>query len=146
MDLKIVPSLFDYDTYLAEVKKTLSDDKTVYYLDTCFLSQMYKLNSSIREDFYKWLNSKIDYIKLPHWCYCEYLKRAINSEKLKEFYPLSKLKEKVNNLNADFQLLKYFIDDEKVHAINFSTKEEFVNKLNETSNFIDTVTKSFKNN
>lgn len=146
MDLKIVPSLFDYDTYLAEVKKTLSDDKTVYYLDTCFLSQMYKLNSSIREDFYKWLNSKIDYIKLPHWCYCEYLKRAINSEKLKEFYPLSKLKEKVNNLNADFQLLKYFIDDEKVHAINFSTKEEFVNKLNETSKFIDTVAKSFKNN
>ncbi|MBR5964573.1 MAG: hypothetical protein IK015_00415 [Treponema sp.] len=146
MDLKIVPSVFDYDTYLTEIKNTLSDDKTIYYLDTCFISQMYKLNLTIRSDFYKWINTNINYIKFPHWCYCEYLKRAVNSEKLKEFYPLSRLKEKVNNLNSDFQLLKYFIDDEKVHAINFSNKEEFVNKLNETSKFIETVAKSFKNN
>lgn len=146
MDLNVAPSVFDYDAYLTEIKNTLSDDKTIYYLDTCFLSQMYKLNSTIRGDFYKWINSKIDNIKFPHWCYCEYLKRAINSEKLKEFYPLSNLKEKVNNLNTDFQLLKYFIDDEKVRAINFSNKEDFVNKLNETSKFIETLAKSFKNN
>lgn len=150
MDLKVVSSVFDYDAYLGELKNTLSNDKTVYYLDTCFLSQMYKLNSTIRADFYKWLNSKIDYIKFPHWCYCEYLKRAINSEKLKEFYPLSKLQEKVNNLNVDFQLLKYFIDDEKVRTINFSpkvsSKADFVNELNKTSKFIETVAKTFRNN
>ena len=36
MDLKVVPSVFDYDTYLTEIKNILSDDKTVYYFDTCF--------------------------------------------------------------------------------------------------------------
>ena len=107
---------------------------------------MYKINSIIRGDFYKWIESHVNSLKLPHWCYWEYQKRAINNEKLKDFYPLSKITEKVNALTSDFQVLKFFINDSKASSLNFKNKEELIDKLNEESHFLQALTKVFRNN
>ena len=66
MDLMTVPAEFNYDEYLSELKALFADNEARYYLDTSFLSQMYKLNSSIRKDFYEWGKEKGENIKLPY--------------------------------------------------------------------------------
>nr|MCR5291007.1 hypothetical protein [Treponema sp.] len=146
MDLLTVPAVFDYDLYLNEIKSLFADIETFYYLDTCFLSQMYKLKESIRKDFYKWINSHIKNVRVPYWVYCEYTKRAVNNNGLSEFYPLSDIQSKVNAVASDFQLLKDFADIKTVKSMGYNTLDEFFAHVTDVSKEIEKVANSFRIN
>jgi len=88
MDYRVVHSYVNFVDYRNEIIEVLSDPDSTIFVDTNMLSQMFKLRRAARQEFYAWVNSNLTRIHLPHWAYNEYMKRAVDPNKLKEFYPV----------------------------------------------------------
>ena len=66
----------DKTRYLLAIKQLLEDADCHIFVDTNILSQLFKLNSSARQDFYNWVDNCGARFHIPNWVVLEYSKRV----------------------------------------------------------------------
>lgn len=145
MDLRNTYHSFDLNEYRRQLIDILVNEDYVIFLDTNILSSMFKLYKDARTDFYKWVNANRERIKIPNWVLNEYLKYAVNTEKLKEFYPIN-FSRIYKDLENQINYLKLLIDDTKAKEAGYDNKLKLINELQGTSNFLSNIHKKFRIN
>lgn len=136
----------DYLGYLNEIESIITDPNTLFFIDTCFLTQMYKVNGNIRNNFYTWINENKAHIFIPHWAYNEYLKHTIDSSKVRDLYPLNNLKTISKEIDEAFSQIRRLTTPLKLKQLNLENETQLSDYLNETKEKIEHLNKIYQSN
>ena len=80
--MKFPQLLVDVDAYYAQLKQLILDHECHIFFDTNIISQMYRLNSDARNEFYVWLDSIKDRTHVPNWAIHEYTNRFLTEKNI----------------------------------------------------------------
>ena len=95
----------DKTRYLLAIKQLLEDADCHIFVDTNILSQLFKLNSSARQDFYNWVDNCGARFHIPNWVVLEYSKRVYGNmlaDYVDELSEAKKITQKLEMLQKFF--------------------------------------------
>lgn len=72
--------LLDVDKYYSQLVQLIAEDDCHVFFDTNIISQMYRLNSAARNEFYNWLSSLNTRAHVPNWAIHEYSNRFLTEK------------------------------------------------------------------
>jgi hypothetical protein len=145
VDLRQPCQKFDPEEYRNCIIAALTEENTVVYLDTNVLAMPYRLFTGARQDFYKWVKANEEKVRIPNWVMNEYLKRATDSNKLKEFYPVkvNEISKQIKNQRDCFSIL---LDEDKAKKAGFDSVNDIMGTLNNAYGFFEELNKCFGSN
>lgn len=114
----------DVTKYLADIQTILEADDCHVFVDTSVLSQLFKLNSGARRDFFAWVESCKNRFHVPNWVVMEYNKRVYGN-KLKDYVDeLGKAKEVGAHLKNLQRFFWGYVDDEELRGTTYQDKRQ----------------------
>lgn len=131
--------------YQEHIKSLLHDSECAIFIDTNILSQLYRLNDSARQDFYKWINYCGERFHVPVWVIHEYSNK-VYSQKTKEYLSeLDKIKIQSKEFNSISDFVKGYVGDSLLQGSIYQGRIEELKKdvdsintlLNRISNTIN---------
>ena len=106
---------------------------------------LYSLFTGAREDFYKWVEANEEKVRIPNWVMNEYLKRATDNNKLKEFYPV-KVKEISKQIKNQRDCFSILLDEDKVKKAGFASVSDIMDSFNYAYGFFEELHNRFGSN
>ena len=103
--------LIDVDEYYSQLTKLMSKNDCHLFFDTNIISQMYRLNSAARNEFYYWLNSLGTRAHVPNWAIHEYSNRFLTEKTSDYLGELAKLSSLPKTLEEITNFLKMYVDE-----------------------------------
>lgn len=114
----------DKDAYYKQIVGMIQDVNCHVFFDTNIISQMYRLNSSARNEFYVWLDdiTRKGRAHVPNWAIHEYSNRYLSTKTSDYLSELDTLKKIPNILGQVSNFLKMYVD-----ASLFKNNSRFTN-------------------
>lgn len=127
--MKFTELFLDVDEHQQKILSMLNDENTIIFFDTNILSYLFKINRNARFEFYSWVSSVKERIKIPEYVVHEYNKRCI-SNRLNEF---NELKSKAKGISKDIAGQREFVclslGDESVKRVQgYSDSQHFIDE------------------
>lgn len=126
------------DEYLRKISSMLADSTCHIFIDTNIISQLYRLNESARNDFYKWINICKDRFHIPNWSVQEYSQRVTNQTTKEYLSELSKAKTLSKELNNISKFIKAYVGASLLVGTMYEDKKD------DLFQDMETITKSFE--
>lgn len=139
--------LVDADKYYSQLAKLITEDDCHLFFDTNIISQMYRLNSAARNEFYYWLNSLKNRAHVPNWAIHEYSNRFLTektSDYLGELATLSSLPKTLKEIT---NFLRMYVDDCLFANSEYrGNKEKLFTELEAMTSRLEVIAKALNRN
>lgn len=103
--------LIDVDEYYSQLTQLIAENDCHLFFDTNIISQMYRLNSAARNEFYYWLNSLSTRAHVPNWAIHEYSNRFLTEKTSDYLGELAKLSSLPKTLEEITNFLRMYVDE-----------------------------------
>lgn len=141
--MKFPQLLVDVDAYYAQLKQLILDHECHIFFDTNIISQMYRLNSDARNEFYVWLDSIKDRTHVPNWAIHEYTNRFLTEKTSDYIGELDKLSSLPKQLKEVADFLRMYVDDCLfANALYRSNKDLLFKELDDIINRVRAISKA----
>ena len=109
----------DITSYKSKIQHLLNDDECHIFIDTNILSQLFKLNSKARHDFFSWVNGCGNRFHVPNWAVMEYSKH-VYAQKCDEYINELKISKDLSSSLERLQRFFYgYVDEEELRSTSY---------------------------
>lgn len=122
--MRFPKSELNIEEYQTAIKQLLGEDDCHIFIDTNILSQLFKLNTKARDDFYSWVNSCHERFHIPNWVVMEYSK-YVYGKKLGDYIDELNTAKKTSDKLADLQRFLYgYVDDDELVSTDYVNNKQ----------------------